>query len=36
MEEAERLCDRLVVIEHGRMIAEGTPRALIESASSRK
>ncbi|GAB3545811.1 ATP-binding cassette domain-containing protein [Noviherbaspirillum agri] len=29
MDEAERLCDRLAVIDHGKMIAEGTPRDLI-------
>lgn len=29
MEEAERLCDRLVVIEKGKILAEGKPRALI-------
>ena len=29
MDEAERLCDRLAVIDHGRLIAEGTPRELI-------
>lgn len=29
MDEAERLCDRLAVIDHGRMIAEGAPRELI-------
>ncbi|MDH6152538.1 MULTISPECIES: nodulation factor ABC transporter ATP-binding protein NodI [Paraburkholderia] len=29
MEEAERLCDRLCVLEEGRKIAEGAPRALI-------
>ena len=29
MDEAERLCDRLAVIDHGRMIAEGSPRNLI-------
>ncbi|HTH61797.1 MAG TPA: nodulation factor ABC transporter ATP-binding protein NodI [Paraburkholderia sp.] len=31
MEEAERLCDRVCVIEEGRKIAEGAPNALIES-----
>ncbi|MEX3815894.1 nodulation factor ABC transporter ATP-binding protein NodI [Paraburkholderia sp. BR13439] len=30
MEEAERLCNRLCVIDEGRSIAEGTPSALIE------
>ncbi|KYH01496.1 nodulation factor ABC transporter ATP-binding protein NodI [Bradyrhizobium sp. DOA1] len=29
MEEAERLCDRLCVLEEGRKIAEGEPHALI-------
>ena len=29
MDEAERLADRLAVIDHGRMIAEGAPRELI-------
>lgn len=29
MEEAERLCDRLAVIDNGKMIAEGSPRDLI-------
>jgi lipooligosaccharide transport system ATP-binding protein len=29
MDEAERLCDRLAVIDHGKMIAEGAPRDLI-------
>ncbi|WP_050479913.1 ATP-binding cassette domain-containing protein [Herbaspirillum rhizosphaerae] len=29
MDEAERLCDRLAVIDHGRMIAEGSPQDLI-------
>ena len=31
MEEAERLCDRVAIVDHGRMIAEGTPRELIAS-----
>jgi lipooligosaccharide transport system ATP-binding protein len=29
MDEAERLCNRLLVLDHGRKIAEGTPRGLI-------
>ncbi|HCE07344.1 MAG TPA: nodulation factor ABC transporter ATP-binding protein NodI [Oxalobacteraceae bacterium] len=29
MDEAERLCHRLAVIDHGKMIAEGQPRDLI-------
>jgi len=31
MDEAERLCDRLVVIDHGRVIRQGSPRALVEA-----
>jgi ABC-2 type transport system ATP-binding protein len=31
MDEAERLCDRVAVVDHGRVIAQGTPRALIAS-----
>ncbi|MBS0455281.1 MAG: ATP-binding cassette domain-containing protein [Proteobacteria bacterium] len=29
MDEAERLCSRLIVLDHGRKIAEGRPRELI-------
>jgi len=29
MEEAERLCERVAVMDHGRIIAEGTPAELI-------
>jgi len=29
MDEAERLCDRLAIIDHGQIIAEGTPADLI-------
>ncbi|HEX4600479.1 MAG TPA: ABC transporter ATP-binding protein [Gemmatimonadales bacterium] len=31
MEEAERLCDRVAIMDHGRVIALDTPRALIAS-----
>ena len=30
MDEAERLCDRLAIVDHGQIIAEGTPPDLIE------
>jgi ABC-2 type transport system ATP-binding protein len=30
MDEAERLCDRLAIIDHGQIIAEGTPADLID------
>jgi len=30
MDEAERLCDRLAVVDHGQVIAEGTPSDLID------
>ena len=33
MEEAERLCDRLVIIDDGSVIAEGSPRDLIASVT---
>jgi ABC-2 type transport system ATP-binding protein len=29
MDEAERLCDRIAIIDHGKVIAEGTPAELI-------
>src|SRR5207237_9265829 len=35
MEEAEKLCERLVVIDHGRILATGTPRDLVLSRVSR-
>jgi ABC-2 type transport system ATP-binding protein len=34
MEEAERLCDRVAIVDHGRMIALGTPRELVASLSA--
>ena len=36
MDEAEQLCDRLVVMDAGRIAAEGSPRELIERFSSRE
>jgi len=36
MDEAEQLCDRLVVMDGGRIVAEGSPRGLIEQHSSRE
>jgi lipooligosaccharide transport system ATP-binding protein len=36
MDEAEQLCDRLVVMDHGKIVAEGSPRALIEAHSTRE
>jgi len=34
MDEAEQLCDRLVVMDHARIVAEGTPRELIDRYST--
>jgi lipooligosaccharide transport system ATP-binding protein len=36
MDEAEQLCDRLVVMDRGRIAAEGSPRDLIEHHSTRE
>src|SRR2546423_13440217 len=30
MDEAERLCDRLAIVDHGQIIAEGSPADLID------
>jgi len=35
MEEAEKLCERLVVIDHGRILAAGSPRDLVRAKVSR-
>ena len=35
MEEAEKLCERLVVIDHGQILAAGTPRELVSAKVSR-
>jgi ABC-2 type transport system ATP-binding protein len=34
MDEAERLCDRVAIVDHGRVIALGTPRELIASLAA--
>ena len=31
MDEAERLCDQIAIMDHGQVIARGTPRELIAS-----
>src|SRR5690349_21237467 len=36
MDEAEQLCDRLVVMDRGKIVAEGSPRGLIETYSTRE
>ncbi len=36
MDEAEQLCDRLVVMDKGRIVAEGSPRELIDAHSTRE
>jgi ABC-2 type transport system ATP-binding protein len=35
MEEAERLCDRVVLIDHGRVVAAGTPAELVRRTAHR-
>src|SRR5689334_9776090 len=36
MDEAEQLCDRLVIMDHGRIVAEGSPWELIAAHSTRE
>lgn len=36
MDEAEQLCDRLIVVDHGRIMAEGSPSELIREHSTRE
>ena len=36
MDEAEQLCDRLVVVDKGQIMAEGSPAALIREHSSKE
>jgi len=34
MDEAEKLCDRVAIVDHGRVIALGTPRQLVSNLGS--
>ena len=36
MDEAEQLCDRLVIMDGGHIVAEGSPRHLIDTHSTRE
>jgi lipooligosaccharide transport system ATP-binding protein len=36
MDEAEQLCDRLIVVDHGQIMAEGSPRQLIREHATRE
>ncbi len=36
MEEAERLCDRMVIVDHGQILIEGQPRELIRNEIGRE
>ena len=36
MDEAEQLCDHLVVMDHAKIVAEGSPRQLIDEHSTRE
>ena len=36
MDEAETLCDRVAIVDHGRVIAEGSPRELIATLGAPK
>ncbi|MGD2100758.1 MAG: ABC transporter ATP-binding protein [Acidimicrobiia bacterium] len=36
MDEAEQLCDRLVVMDNGEIVAEGSPRGLIDQYAPRE
>ncbi|MFE9913638.1 ABC transporter ATP-binding protein [Micromonospora sp. NPDC005553] len=36
MDEAEQLCDRIIVVDHGRFVAQGSPRELITRYATRE
>jgi len=35
IEEAEKLCDRVAIVDHGKLIIEGTPRELKQSSADK-
>jgi ABC-2 type transport system ATP-binding protein len=35
IEEAERLCDRVAIVDHGQIIAQGTPRELKQASADK-
>jgi len=35
IEEAERLCDRVAIVDHGQIIAQGTPRELKQTSADK-
>lgn len=35
MDEAERLCDRLLIMDHGRLLVEGSPQELVDRHAGR-
>jgi ABC-2 type transport system ATP-binding protein len=35
IEEAERLCDRVAIVDHGKLISEGTPRDLKQNSADK-
>ena len=35
IEEAEKLCDRVAIVDHGKLISEGTPRQLKQSSADK-
>ena len=36
MEEAERLCDRVLILDHGKILALGTPKELVDEHCPKK
>jgi len=35
IEEAEKLCDRVAIVDHGKLISQGTPRELKQSSADK-